>query len=159
MDDHARARESVVASLIEDLPGSEADWLAGHLAACEDCSAFGEELRRGVRALGLAGVTADPELVSVTKRRLHAREQELRSERALRLPLLAAGLLGLASSGAFVYGVARALPGLGLRIDMASPPVLAAGVALWFLPASLGALAALLLRPRTHVSHAMEVES
>jgi hypothetical protein len=155
---HARARQVMVASLIDDIPASDAAWLDTHLRDCASCSNLRQDLGTGLRALRLPEMTADAGLVEATQRRLHDRARELNRERALHAPLLAASLLGLLTGVLTAVGMARALAAIGTDAGVPSPLLAAAGVALWFLPAILVAAAALVAGWRPNAD-ALEAES
>ena len=160
-DSHARARQVVIALLADGVvPAPDADWLEVHLQECRSCSALREDLRASVRVLRLPEVTAHPALVEVTEWRLHARARELTAARRLDAPPLAALLLGLLTSIAAGTGLVHVFTVLGARAGISVPVTLAAGMAIWFLPASLAALVALLIEPQglKTATIAMEVE-
>lgn len=156
-DAHTRARGILVASLAGAAPLPDAAWLDAHLDACAACRTRREDLQEGLRVLRLPETAADGRLVARTRQRLHARALELHGERELHSPLLAASGLALVSGVATTIGMIRALATLGVPAGVPLPLLAAAGVGLWFLPASLAALA-LLARPWRD-AHAPEVES
>lgn len=157
-DGHVRARQVVMARLAMGVvPASDAEWLDGHVRHCGACDAFEGDLRAAVRALRLPEVTVEPALLQATERRLRARARELAEARGLETQLLASVLLGLLSSLATVLALVNALAVLATRLGLPAPVALAAGVAIWFLPASLAALVAMLV-PRRTANATVEVE-
>jgi hypothetical protein len=134
-DDHDRAREALLASLLEEDGQEEGEWLATHLSTCERCSALREGLRDGLRVLRLPEVTVDSRLVEATRRRVRRRAHDLERARRARLPVLGlatAVLLAAVGAGA---GLARCLVLLGAPFDAALGVLLGAGILVWFLPA------------------------
>ncbi len=83
-DVHERARQAIAlenseALGSEDSNRQEQSWLRSHLQECAACRQYAEAAHRVVRALHFEPVlTADFDLVRVTRMRVHARALELR---------------------------------------------------------------------------------
>ena len=80
--DHDRALELIMRRGTEDIPARDAEWLAGHLAACTDCAAYEQDFDQTGHLLRTLAVTASPALVASTQARLHARAAQLEEQRA-----------------------------------------------------------------------------
>jgi hypothetical protein len=148
IDSHARARQILVESLAGDASQADRDWLHAHLEACVSCSALRDGLRAGVGLLRLPEVRVDASQIQTIRHRLRERAQDLRHERELCTALVAASVVGILSGVLTAAGMARILDVFGTQAGVPAPLLAAAGVALWFLPASLAAAAALLARWR-----------
>ena len=96
-DAHDEAHE--LAALGADLSEAQRAWLQAHLAECEPCRLYGEELKQLVRSLRLLPVTADSRLVRATQMRVRFHAGRLREMRE-RMWLIGVACVGVGLSTA-----------------------------------------------------------
>jgi hypothetical protein len=147
MSPHERARELLLGD-----PPNAADqrWLEEHLSDCTECRellARTEDVRRGLRGLGLG---ASAGMAERTKLRVRLYREELR-ERAQRQWMLS-GAVGLAVVTSWLLAPALwvAARWLGQWVGVASPLGVIAIFAVWTLPAMLAVAAAVAARRHTN---------
>jgi hypothetical protein len=96
-DAHDEAHEMIASG--SDLSRAQSAWLQTHLAECETCRRYGEELNQLVRSLRLLPVTADSRLVRATQMRVRFHAGRLREMRE-RMWLIGIACIGVGLSTA-----------------------------------------------------------
>ncbi len=134
-DLHQRAESLLLESMLGPIPDTELWWLNGHLERCPRCAMLARATRRTVQALRSVPVSAPPDLVSITRFRVHERAREL--HRRGKTPMLAwlgvglsFGWVGL--SGLFVW---RGLHWAAAKAGIPGPVWQMAFGLWWFIPA------------------------
>jgi hypothetical protein len=143
---HADFEELLLRQRHELLSAGDATRLQSHLATCERCRRFDAALDAGLRSLASQSLTVPASLTAATRLRLRRRSVEL-AEMAARMRLIAgasvlAGALGLATARVLWLGVGW----LGKEWGLPVGALMSAFVVVWFAPATLGGLAAIIAR-------------
>ena len=140
-DVHQRAQHLIAAALVEGLPASEQAWLDQHLQGCAVCAQSAAGTRRALEALRWLAVSADRTLVEVTQQRVRLRARELAERQERWLPLVVScGLAALASLVTLSY-LWQGFAWMGEQWKLPALAWQAGLVSVWFLPASLTAVA------------------
>jgi len=158
-NDHARAREALLAARVEPLAPADHVRLAAHVAACEPCARFARALGDGLAALASVPLAAPPDLARLTQRRLRARAQELCEVQARLERLAWSCCVALASGAGWTLEFWRAYQWFGAHAPSATLVRVALVPVVWLLPLAVGALAAVLVRAGARRDSHTEVAS
>ena len=92
---HQRARELAIDARVDEMPAADRQWLASHLADCDDCARFAASLDDAIAAIRLPEVMAGTSLVRATQNRVRARAMEIDAHRTAMRPLwIAVAMVG-----------------------------------------------------------------
>ncbi len=146
---HADFEELLVRQRHEPLFTDDATRLQAHLATCKRCRRFDAALDAGLKSLASQPVAVPAALTAATRLRLRRLSAEL-AEAATRMRLivgasLLAGSLGLLTARALWLGV----DWLGRQWDVPVGGLALLFVVVWFAPATLGGLAAVVAHSRS----------
>jgi anti-sigma factor RsiW len=145
-DEHDWAQERALLRLGPGEAGEERLRAERHLGECPACARAVGGFQEGLALLRSIAVPADRALVARTRLRVRERAEQWREEHRRRVGLAASGLLVAFLTALSSAGVWRALAWAGSYLALPPAAWIAAGVWLWFLPAVLAGIAALVVR-------------
>jgi anti-sigma factor RsiW len=147
-DVHERARRLLDAERVEGLAAEESNWLANHLAACEDCARRAASTEAVVRGLRSVSVALPPGLAESAKLRVHAKFEELNQRRSRNAALIAGCAVSWAAGVASAPLIWRIFAWLGAALNLPRIVWEIGFVGWWFVPAAAAGLVILWARAR-----------
>ena len=86
IEDHAKAKQLLIAHRVEGISDLDRQWLQSHLAACDECSAEAGVLQVTVAAVRSVSATVPDDLLRRTRLAVERRAQQLQAQRESQLP-------------------------------------------------------------------------
>jgi hypothetical protein len=146
---HERARRLVDAERVEGIDPDERRWLQSHLASCEDCARWAETTETTLRVIRSVSVALPPGLAASASRRVRARAESARQQRARYMGLAIGCALSWIAGVASAPLVWKACAWLGSTFGLPRIVWEVGFVCWWFVPAAAAGLVLMWVRARS----------
>jgi hypothetical protein len=130
-EDHARAKQLLIADKVEGISAPDRRWLDTHLVTCDACSNEAVAVTSSVATLRSISITAPDDVVRRTRLAVQRRAEELQSRRESAAPIW------IAVAMTTIWGILLTPYMWSLFAWMGPTSQLSAFLMWWFLPATV----------------------